>query len=143
MIIWTDEQLRGDAPIYNILGSADISGVHFKTANEILRPGTEFSEKNMDAIVQKPQTGRYFYYGGEDTVTTDFPAAEDGLSRGIFLAQAHAGMELAAEGTVYIVAGGSAQKIENPRGLYVARDCAVYCRAGEETKGVIMWRLKE
>ena len=137
MINWTNEQLQGE-PVYNIAGSENINGVHFRLANEIISDGTPFSAENMEAIAQKAQMARYFYYGGEDTVTTNFPPADNGLRQGVFLAQTHGGMELAAEGTVYLVADGFTQRIENPGGWPVARDCAVYCQLGEEVTGMII-----
>ena len=136
MINWTDERLEGQ-PMYNILGTANINGVHFRLANEIAGPGTPFSAENMAAIVQKSRTGRCFYYGGEETVTTAFPAADNGLGEGVLLARARAGMELVAEGTVYMVADGSTQRVENPSGWPITRDCAIYCEMGEEVTGII------
>ena len=137
MIDWVDEVLQGE-PVYNILGSRDVNGVHFRLANEILREGTAFSAENMARIVQRQQATGYFYYNGEDTVTTDFPAAADGTTQGIFLMKAYAGMELATEGTVYIVADGSTQKVENPARWRVVRDCGVYCRVGDVVTGMVM-----
>jgi len=141
MIKWTDEQLQGE-PIYNILGTPSLNGVQFKLANAITQQGTPFSAQNMAATVQKSQAARYFYYNGASTLTTSFPAADNGLAQGIFLAKLYAGMELAAEGTVYLVAGGHAQRVENPRGWSVVRDGALYCQLGEEVVGMIKGVLR-
>jgi len=136
MINWTNEALQGE-PVYNILAAQNINGVHFALANQVTQQGTPFSAQNMDTIVQKSQVPRYFYYSGEDTVTTDFPAAADGLRQGVLLVMAYGGVELAAEGAVYLVADGHTQKVENPAGWRVARDCAVYCQLGEEVTGTL------
>ena len=136
MIKWTNEVLQGP-PIYNIIGTGGFNGVQFRLANEIKQPGTPFSAENMGQILQKSQTGRFFYYDGEDTVVSDFPAALNGLRRGILLAMAHSGSRLSAEGVVYLVGNGSTQMIENPDNRRVVRDCAVYCRLGEEVAGWI------
>jgi len=139
MINWTNEQLQGE-PIYNIVsGQQDINGVHFRLANEITQPGTPFSARNMTAIIQKPHTCRYFYYSGEDALTIDFPAADNGLRQGVLLVKAYAGMYLTAEGTVYLVEDGHTQKVENPRSWPIARDCGIYCQVGEEVFGMISW----
>ena len=136
MIEWRDERLQGQ-PMYNVLGTPNINGVHFRLANKIVQPGTPFSAENMTAIVQKFRAGRYFYYSGEKTVTTAFPPADNGLREGIFLAEARGGMELTAEGTVYMVVDGSTQRLESPAGWPVMRDCAIYCEMGEEVAGII------
>ena len=140
MVIWTNEQLQGE-PIYNILGKESLNGVHLGPANEIVSQGTPFSAENMDALVQKPHMGKFFYYSGEDAAVTDFPAADNGLRQGIFLAMAYCGMELTAEGAVYLAADGRTQRIENPVNWSITRDCAVYCEMGREIGGMGAWQL--
>ena len=142
MIKWTNEQLQGE-PIYNIHGTPNLNGVYLSLANEITRQGTPLSAQNMAVIAQKSQAIRYFYYNGDHALTTPFPAADNGLSQGILLAMTRGGMELAAEGTVYLVANGNTQRVENPRGWPVARDFAVYCQLGEKVVGTIIWRDKD
>jgi len=139
MIDWVDERLQGEA-IYNIVGATSLNGVHFKLANEVVRQGTPFSAENMDAIVQKLLRQRCFYYGGEETVTVGFPVAADGLRQGVILAKAYAGMELAAEGTVYMVADGRTQRLDSPVGWRVVRDCVIYCQMGDEVVGMVTRR---
>jgi len=140
MINWTNEQLQGE-PVYNILGEGDasINGVHLRLANDIVRPGTPFSAANMNILMQKSHESRSFYYNGDHIATAAFPAADNGLREGVFLVKPSGGVELAAEGTVYIVTDGHTQRIENPRGWPIARDCAVYCQVGEKVWGSISW----
>jgi len=138
MIVWADEKLQGE-PIYNILGLGNVehNGVHFELANEIVSEGTSFSAGNMNGFVQKSHVSRCFYYGGEETLVTDFPIADNGLQQGVFLVKTRGGVELAAEGTVYLVVDGVTQRIQDPEGWHIARDCAIYCQMGEEVVGTI------
>ncbi|MCL2376304.1 MAG: hypothetical protein FWC76_02795 [Defluviitaleaceae bacterium] len=138
MIKWKNEEIEG-APIYNIVGAEGLAGVHFALANEIVQQGTPFSAENMETIAQKSMMHRYFHYDGEEIVTAAIPVAADGLREGVLLATAHNGSRLYAAGTLYLVAAGRTQRVENPNGWAISGDCTIYCQMGAEATGTITW----
>jgi len=138
MIEWKNEEIEGE-PIYNVVGTDSLNGVHFTLANDIVQEGTPFSAENMEVILQKSMAGRPFYYDGEEIVTLEIPVAADGLREGVLLAMVYGGSRLYATGALYIVAAGRTQRVESPDGWLISGDCEVYCQMGEKAAGMIMW----
>jgi len=143
MIVWKNEEIVGP-PLHSIVGggTADIVGVHFALANEVLKTGTPFSAENMNRLAQKG-VPRFFYYDGADVPTAPFAAAPDGVREGIVLAACFAGAVLNAEGVIYAADELGTQRLANPQNHVIERDAVLHCQVGRRAFGGVTYAGEE